>query len=353
MDMWPSFFVHSSDSEYSQESDDGSCSSSLSTPARLSSNTYLPDDCSLLTESDQQSSVSLAYEDPSSISPYACYLYGVVNHAYLGRDSLSHVYANCVMSDFQLLRNLSMGPGDDPKSSWNKVYQYLYYMPVLHWIPFCYVVWEHSHGATLTLQLSLFSRALDPKRWFFTHPIMAYFAAPLYQYSINESGDEASIFADLRTLSGGLSMCFFMVYWLIEALCMDIHGAINHVINHPDSGFNQSFRGITDRESHASLKHHNENMINVINTIRSLGLCLNLIVTLAIPLWLIQARSITSIPHAFTEATWPIKAASSYTLMTGLFSCTMSTMRYSMTHSQAKKTELDLEDALLPALRNI
>ena len=93
--------------------------------------------------------------------------------------------------------------------------------------------------------------------------------------------------ACLLMVGSGLSSLAFVGYWLIEAVCIDIHGAINHLVNNPDSGFNQLLRGIEDRDSHASLKQYDNRMNALISSVRCLGLCFNLFVTVAVPLWLL------------------------------------------------------------------
>ncbi len=136
-------------------------------------------DCSRVSGSDQYSVLSSIYDDlmhqRPSIPYYANYLYGVIDHSYLGRGSSFNVAANCLLSDCELLDYLSRSPSDDPDSWLNVFYHILYYMPVINSIPFCIVLLKNSQGASWSLQWILLSRALDPKRWM-THPIMAYFA---------------------------------------------------------------------------------------------------------------------------------------------------------------------------------
>ena len=138
---------------------------------------------SQFNESDQ-SSVLSSIDDSSmhqrpAIPYYAGYLYGVIDHSYLGRGSSFNVASNCLLNDCELLHHLSRGPIDDPESWLNVFYHCLYYMPVINSISFCIVLLNNSQDASSSLQWILLSRALDPKRWI-THPIMAYLAEPLY-----------------------------------------------------------------------------------------------------------------------------------------------------------------------------
>ncbi len=310
-------------------------------------------DCSRVSGSDQHSVLSSVLDDlmhqRRSIPYYAGYLYGVIDHSYLGRGSSFNVAANCLLSDCELLDYLSRGPSDDPESWLNVFYHCLYYMPVINSIPFCIVLLKNSQGASLSLQWILLSRALDPKRWI-THPIMAYLAEPLYACSQHDIRDDMSWLACLLMVCSGLSSLAFIGYWLIEALCIDIHGAINHLVNNPESGFNQLLRGIEDRNSHASLKQYNHRMNALISSVRCLGLSFNLFVTVAFPLWLLDVDGISSsaVFNAFNAASSPMKVVSIYTLTTGLFSCALSTARFVLTHDQVTQCEAALKRSLLP-----
>lgn len=308
---------------------------------------------SQFNESDQ-SSVLSSIDDSSihqrpAIPYYAGYLYGVIDHSYLGRGSSFNVASNCLLSDCELLHHLSRGPSDNPGGLINTLYHCLYYVPVVSSMPFCIVLLNNLQDASSSLQWILLSRALDPKRWI-THLIMAYLAEPLYVCSQYDYRDDMSWLSYLLMVCNGLSSLAFVGYWLIEAVCIDIHGAINHLVNNSHSGFNRLLRGIEDRGSHASLKQYNQRMNFFISSVRYLGLCFNLFFTVAVPLLLLDVDGISSsaVVNAFNAASSPKKIVSMYSLTTGLFSCALSTTRFVLTHNEVTRNEAVLKRALLP-----
>ena len=121
-------------------------------------------------------------------------------------------------------------------------------------------------------------------------------------------------------------------------------------MNNPESGFNRLLRGIEDRDSHASLKQYNNRMNALISSVRCLGLCFNLLVTVAFPLWFLDVDGISSsaVVNAFNASSLSMKVVSIYTLTTGLFSCALSTARFVLTHDQVMQSGAALKHSLLP-----